>query len=57
MRLKTILIVARARSSVGQERRGSSMVEDLSGSVPKYTISPEDLNAILASTFAGHIGQ
>jgi hypothetical protein len=32
------------------------MAEYLSGSMPRDAISPEGLNAVTASTFAGHIG-
>ncbi|MCW2653182.1 MAG: 1,4-dihydroxy-2-naphthoyl-CoA hydrolase [Mycobacterium sp.] len=32
------------------------MAEDLSGSAPKCTITPEDLDAATASIFEGHIG-
>jgi|SRR5271169_616844 len=32
------------------------MAEDPSGPAPKHTITPEDLNAVTASIFEGHIG-
>ena len=32
------------------------MADDASGSAPKHTVSPEDLNAATASVFEGHIG-
>ena len=37
-------------------RKGSIMADDASGSAPKHTVSPEDLNAATASVFEGHIG-
>jgi acyl-coenzyme A thioesterase PaaI-like protein len=32
------------------------MADDLSGSAPQYTVTPEDANAVTAPMFEGHIG-